>query len=188
MAHDDPTGPVDLLERDAPALAPESATPAVAEASAPTTADPTGAAAPGAIGEADLEAAAPPQLGPALPLPIPLPLRTRNVTGRYRGQVGSFQLEVRVDLDGAHPLNKVSGDFYSVSGGTTTYFGSFIVDAPVITRTAAQIVARGLGRFTFGAGAPVVQVTIPRRTILLPAAPATVQFFSTSGAPGATYV
>jgi hypothetical protein len=143
----------------------------------------------GAAGDTDAEQLTIPPFSPQIPQrQIPLPVLTRNVSGRYRGQVGSFQLEVRVDLDGAHPLNKFSGDFFSTSGATTSYFGSFTIDSPVITRTATQIVARGLGRFTFGAGAPVVQVTIPRRRIFQPAAPATVQFFTTSGSPGATYV
>ncbi|HKP78454.1 MAG TPA: hypothetical protein VJU34_04960, partial [Phenylobacterium sp.] len=159
MSHDDPTGAGDVLELEVPALAPVSFESDL-ELGAPIGADPTGEASEALAEDAELQGA-----GPGLPLPIrplPLPIRIRNVSGRYRGQVGSFQLEARVDLDGSHPLNKLSGDFFSISGGTTTYFGSFIVDSPVITRTASQIVARGLGRFTFGAGAPIVQVTIPR--------------------------
>jgi len=186
MAHDDPTGPADVLELEAPALTPEIADQAV-EFAPSASADPTGLGGAGVVEDAELQAAAPPGATPLPVLPVPLPIRTRNVTGRYRGRVGGFELETRVDLDGAHPLNKLSGDFFSISGGTTTYFGSFIVQSPVITRTATQIVARGLGQFTFGAGAPIVQVTIPRRSILVPPAPATVQFFTTSNAPGASY-
>lgn len=185
----DPTGPApdvltpDVLELDAPApgLEPEIAP---AEA-APTAEDPTGA-----VAEAVPLDAPDAELTPVPPIArpiVPLPVIIRNVSGRYRGQVGGFQLEARVDVDGPRPLNKLSGDFFTVSGGTTTYFGSFIVDAPTITRTPSQIVARGRGRFTWSAGAPVVQVTIPRRSILQPAAPATVQFFTTGGSPGATY-
>jgi hypothetical protein len=195
MAHDDPTGPADVLELETPASdAPAGLETAEYEApSMPAAADdPTGETGVGIDDEAaEQQEAALSPARPVVPLPItpvPLPLRKRNVTGRYRGQVGSFQLEARVDLDGAHPLNKFSGDFFSVSGGTTTYFGSFIVESPVITRTATQVTARGLGKFTWGAGAPVVQVTVPRRSILQPAAPATVQFFTTSGSPGAAYV
>jgi hypothetical protein len=186
MTHDDPTGAGDVLELESPALAPETLLEPDAEAAPPMGADPTGDASGALAEDAEQQALLPP--GVPLPIrPIPLPIRMRNVSGRYRGQVGSFQLEARVDLDGSHPLNKLSGDFFSISGGTTTYFGSFIVDSPVITRTASQIVARGLGRFTFGAGAPIVQVTVPRRSILVPAAPATVQFFTTGGSPGASY-
>lgn len=123
---------------------------------------------------------------PQPPIPIPLPLR--NVSGNYVGVSGAFELDLRVDVDGPRPMRRVSGDFVQISGSTRTYFGSFIVDAPTITATPAGEVIRGLGRFTFSAGAPVVQVTIPRRRIFQPAAPATVQFFTTANHPGATYV
>jgi hypothetical protein len=185
----DPTGAgADVLELEAPALETTSTfQPAEAAEGPPATAvDPTGGAglAPAPVAEAAPQP--PPAIAPPQPA-IPLPVIVRNVSGRYRGQVGGFQLEARIDLDGTHPLSKLSGDFFTVSGGTTTYYGSFIVDAPVITRTATQIVARGLGRYTFAAGAPVVQVTIARRTILQPAAPAMVQFFTTNGSPAAAY-
>lgn len=114
-----------------------------------------------------------------------LPFRT--MSGRYRSATGGFQLELRVDIDRTRPMRKLSGDFYTVSGATTAYSGSFIVDSPTITQTPTQTIVRGLGRFTWTAGAPVVQVTIARRSILLPAAPAELQFFTTSGAPGAVY-
>ncbi|MBZ5636175.1 MAG: hypothetical protein LAO55_23855 [Acidobacteriia bacterium] len=130
-----------------------------------------------------------PAVGPAplIPIPIPLPLPKRAVSGRYRGSVGSFQLELRVDVDGVRPQNRVSGDFYSFSGGTLNYVGSFIVGTPAIAVTATQVTIRGLGSYTFSAGAPVVQVTIQRRSLLQPPAPAEVRFFTTAGAPGATY-
>lgn len=187
MAHDDPTGTLleDVLELDEAAAVLD--TTALDEATAVGMPDdPTGLAGQ----TADLS----PRLDKAIPLtPTPLPrppiaLATRLMSGRYRGQTGAFQVELRVDLDRTRPLNKISADFFSISGGTTTYFGSLIVDSPTITRTATQTVARGTARFTFAAGAPVVQVTIPKRTILQPAAPATLQFFTTGGAPGATYV
>lgn len=123
----------------------------------------------------------------ALPLPI-IPILKRPVSGRYRGTLGAFQLELRVDVDRTRPLKRVSGDFNQVSGGTTAYFGSFVVNSPVITVTPALVTIKGLGSFTFSAGAPVVEVKIPRRTIFQPQAPATMQFFTTGGSPGATYI
>jgi len=123
---------------------------------------------------------------PQIPLPIHLPLR--NVSGSYQGVSGSFELDLRVDVDGQRPMHRLSGDFIAVSGSTHTYFGSFIVTSVSVANTAAGEVISGLGSFTFAAGAPVVQVTIPRRNIFQPAAPATVRFFTTSNAPGATYV
>lgn len=114
--------------------------------------------------------------------------RRRTVSGRYFRRTGTFPLEVRVDVDGRRPLKRLSGDFYQVSGRTTKYLGSFIVNSPRITWTATRVTIRGLGRFTFSAGAPVVQVTIQRRPVGRRRAPAEVQFFRTSGAPGATYI
>jgi hypothetical protein len=125
----------------------------------------------------------------AAPIPVPLPVIRRTTCGHYRSpSTPGFQLELRVDVDGPHPLRKLSGDFFSMAGATINYFGSFIVDSPTVTTTANSVVVRGQGRFTWGAGAPVVQVTIQRRTLFQPAAPATVRFFTTSGAPGASYV
>jgi len=125
---------------------------------------------------------------PIPPIPIPpIPLPTRPVSGRYRGTLGSFQLELRVDVDRVRPMKKVSGDFFTVSGGTVTYVGSFIVHNPVITVTATQVTCKGLGTFTFSAGAPVLEVKIQRRTIFQPPAPAQAQFLTTGGSPGALY-
>ncbi len=125
----------------------------------------------------------------AAALPLPLPILRRATCGHYRSaSTPGFQLELRVDVDGAHPLRKVSGDFFSMTGSTITYFGSFVVDSPVITTTATTVIIRGLGRFTWTAGAPVVQVTIQRRTLFQSPAPATVRFFTTSGSPGASYL
>src|SRR5689334_14960889 len=67
------------------------------------------------------------------PTKIPFPLPRRPVSGRYRSGSFGFQLELRVDVDGRRPMRKVSGDFYQVSGSTVSYFGSFVVDAPVLT-------------------------------------------------------
>ncbi|MEG4493687.1 hypothetical protein [Microcoleus sp. D3_18_C4] len=125
---------------------------------------------------------------PPLPIaPTAIPIAKRPVSGRYRGTLGSFQLELRVDVDRTRPMKRLSGDFFQVSGGTTTYFGSFIVDAPTIKVTASQVVIKGLGSFTFAAGSPVIQVTIQRKFIFQPQAPATVEFFTKGGVAGATY-
>ncbi len=124
-----------------------------------------------------------------LPIPtIPIPIARRAVSGRYRGTLGAFQVELRVDVDRNRPMNRVSGDFFQITGGTTVYFGSFVVNSPAITVTATQVVARGTGNFTFVAGAPVVQETIQRRTLIQPQAPASLQFFTVGGSPGAAYL
>jgi len=142
----------------------------------------------GVEGAAETQLPAQPIPGqPVIPLPPHIPLPMRPVSGRYRSPASSFQLELRVDVDGRRPMRRVSGDFYQISGATTNYFGSFIVNSPAVSVGPAAVTIRGLGEYTFAAGAPVVQVTIPRRNIARPPAPATVQFFSTSGAPGTSY-
>jgi len=123
---------------------------------------------------------------PAVPS-IPVIPVASPVSGHYRGTLGAFQLELRVDVDRIRPMKRVSGDFYQVSGGTTNYFGSFVVNSPSVSVTATEVTVKGLGSFTFSAGAPVVQVKIQRRRVFQPQAPATVQFFTTGGSPGATY-
>jgi hypothetical protein len=113
---------------------------------------------------------------PKPPLPLPIPIIKKAVSGCYKGALGSFQVELRVDVDRGRTMKRVSGDFYQTVGNTKTYFGSFTVDSPTITVTTTRIIARGLGRFTFSAGAPVVQVTVPRVSLFQPQAAASLQF------------
>jgi hypothetical protein len=124
---------------------------------------------------------------PAARAPV-IPLKKRLVRGRYRSGGAGFQLELRVDAGGSRPLNRVSGDFFSTAGSTTSYFGSFVVNAPAITTTATEIRLEGMGTYTWPAGAPFIRVTIPRVSIIQPAAPATVQFITPPSTPGASYL
>jgi len=129
----------------------------------------------------------PPLQSAPIPFGTPNPMAKQPVSGRYRGTLASFQLELRVDVDRTRPMKRLSGDFFQISGSTTTYLGSFIVDPPTITVTDSQVVIKGLGSFTFATRSPVVQVTIPRNLISQPQAPATVQFLTKGGGAGATY-
>lgn len=123
-----------------------------------------------------------------IPAPSPgIPLPKRPVSGRYRGTLGAFQLELRVDVDRARPTQRFSGDFYQTTGGTTKHVGSFVVHAPIVTATATQFTLSGVGSFTFAASAPKIRITIPRRTLVQPQAPASVQFSTLSNSPGALY-
>lgn len=140
----------------------------------------------GARPVAEAAAAAPPA---ALPIPVPPvpPTRLRTVSGRFRSPAIGFQLELRVDVDGSKPLGRLSGDYYSVTGGTTTYFGSWTVDAVTVTRTPAKIVIVGTARTTWQTTFTVATVTIARRLFFQPPAPATITWSTPSGAQGATY-
>jgi len=127
---------------------------------------------------------------PIVPRPIVprLPLRRRAVSGRYRGRLGSWELELRVDVDGRRPMSRVSGDFYTVSGGTVSYFGSFVVDSPTLNITSTAVTIRGIARTTWATPFNHIRVTIPRTLILQPPADATMTFHTASGQQGATYV
>jgi len=139
----------------------------------------------------DAQAAAGPIPGPLpmpVPLPQPLPLPRRSVSGRYRSGSTPFELELRVDVDRTRPTRRVSGDFYQIAGGTKMYFGSFVVHAPTLSVTPTLVTITGLGQYTWNASAPRIRIAIPRVLILQPPAAATVQFFTLSWSPGATYV
>ncbi|MCS7481111.1 hypothetical protein ACFFQW_06045 [Umezawaea endophytica] len=118
---------------------------------------------------------------------IPIPLPTRAASGRYRSPALGFQLELRVDVDGRRPLRKLSGDYFSVSGATTTYFGSWTVDAVTITTTPTLVTIIGTARTTWTTTYTVARVTIPRVTVFQPAPPATIRWSTPTGTPGATY-
>ncbi|PXY31311.1 hypothetical protein [Prauserella muralis] len=140
---------------------------------------------------AEAEAEVPPQPAPPRPeriqAPFPRPLRTRAVRGRYRGASGNWRLELRVDVDGERPTRRVSGDFFSTSGSTTGYFGSFVVHAPTITTKPAHVLIEGTGSFTWRAAAPKIRLRIPRVPAHQPQRPATLEFRTASDTAGSAY-
>ena len=167
-------------ENGAPAAVDEEAAAALATALAPTIEEPTETG--------DLDVSTLGGLG-ILPIPpIPFPHVKRRVTGRYRSAGTPFQVELRVDIDGAHPTMRVSADYYSVSGSTITYFGSMRVDTVSITVSPTLVTITGLGRYTWAAGAPRVKITIPRVPMPSQPAAATLRHLTISGSPGATYI
>ncbi len=126
-------------------------------------------------------------INPVKPIgPIVLP---RNaVSGRYRATVGSYELELRVDLDGSRPCNLVSGDFYTVAGGVKTYYGSFKSGPLTVTWGTASVAIRGTVTTTWVTSYNVVTITIPRTYILYPRGNATLIFYNGAGSAGTTYV
>ncbi|MGG9961241.1 hypothetical protein [Ferruginibacter sp. SUN106] len=128
--------------------------------------------------------------GTAATLPIPpIPIIKNKVFGRYRGQLGNFELELRVDIDGATPLQKVSGDYYMISGQTKSYFGSFIADSITTTIVNGIITITGNTATTWGTSYTKLKIAIKQTLVFQPLAPAMLQWFHVStGAPGAMYV
>ena len=114
-------------------------------------------------------------------------IEKRKVSGRYVGSTPQFRIELRVDVDGKHPTKRLSGDIYKVSGATTTYFGSFIVNKTKLKTTNSQVTISGTGNFSFVTLFPVVKVTIPRVPVFSPPPPATLVFADATGGVGSTY-
>ncbi len=129
----------------------------------------------------DIAAAAP-------PIPV-IPIIKNKVYGRYRAQLGSFELEMRLDIDGVSPLQKLSGDYYQVNGQTKSYFGSFIVDS--ITKTIANgvITITGIANTTWVTSYKKIKVAVKQTNLFQPLAPALLQWFhANTNVPGALYV
>lgn len=108
------------------------------------------------------------------------------VSGTYRGTDATMQLELRVDLDGTRPMKRISGDLFKVSGGTVTYFASFVVNAPALQITPTLVTATGIGTFTNNSPTPWVTVKIRRVAQGAALAPATITFANAANASGAS--
>jgi hypothetical protein len=123
----------------------------------------------------------------AVPLPIkPIPI-TRTVSGRYTNCPRPWKLELRVDVDGHRPMKRVSGDYFYVSGSTTSYFGSFVVNAPAISVTTSAVTITGIASMTWTTSYNKLQVVIPRHSIFLPPANAHAQWMTVTNIKGAAY-
>ncbi len=117
-----------------------------------------------------------------------IPNIIRNVSGRYTNCPRPWKLELRVDVDGYRPTKMVSGDFYYVSGATTSYFGSFKVEAPSISVSSSQVTIVGIADTTWSTPYRKVRVVIPRHNIFQPAANAYLQWYTLTDKKGADYV
>ncbi|MEO6734572.1 MAG: hypothetical protein ABIN01_25350 [Ferruginibacter sp.] len=124
---------------------------------------------------------------PILPI-IPIPVLNK-VFGRYEGQLGNFEVELRVDIDGTKALKKISGDYYVISGQTKSYFGSFVADSITTTIANNIITVTGTAVTTWATSFNKLKIVIKQTLILQPLAPALLQWFHvTTNAPGALYV
>ncbi|MCK2219868.1 hypothetical protein MF672_039635 [Actinomadura sp. ATCC 31491] len=82
------------------------------------------------------------------------------ISGLYEGQSGDARLALRVDVDGSRPTGRVSGDLFAVTGATTSYVGSFVVNAPAVHAEGSRARIEGAGTFTFETPVKDVSVTI----------------------------
>ncbi len=124
---------------------------------------------------------------------ISIPIQTLQLakkvsSGRYVGSSGSFRLELRVDVDSKRPCNLISGDYFSISGGVTTYFGSFKSGTLTLAWTDTSVTISGSITSTWSTTFNKFRITIPRVTIIVVGNPAaTITFYNASNAPGSTY-
>ena len=148
----------------------------------PSTADPT----EGEVADQDISAAAPLSIPTPTPIPIPFPVK-HKVSGRYSNCPRPWKLELRVDVDGHRPMKRLSGDYYYVSGATTSYYGSFIVNAPTVSVTSSKVTITGIADTTWTTSYNKLRVTIPRHSIFLPPANAHAQWMTVTNRKGAAY-
>ena len=111
----------------------------------------------------------------------------RAVSGRYGATSAGWRLELRVDVDGSRPLRRVSGDYYRVTGGTVSFFGSFVIDAITLTVTSSAVTITGIASTTWTTSFNRARVTIPRVWLFSPPAAATLRWSNAAGSPGASY-
>src|SRR5688572_17053900 len=67
------------------------------------------------------------------------PIQRNKVSGLYSVTTNAWKLDLRVDVDGKRPMRMVSGDYYNINGGTTTYFGSFRMNS-ISLHVAANLI------------------------------------------------
>ncbi len=112
----------------------------------------------------------------------------RKVSGRYSNCPRPWKLELRVDVDSYRPTKMVSGDYYYVSGSTTSYFGSFKLEAPSIYVSSSQVTIIGIADMTWSTPYRKVRIVIPKHNIFQPSANAYLQWYTLTNKKGADYV
>lgn len=111
----------------------------------------------------------------------------RDVSGRYRGRRHGFEVQLRVDVDGLRPTNRVSADYYQLSRGEPRYVGSMRVDEPLVKVSGLQVTITGAGVFSMATKSKRVGITIPRVSPSNAPAPATLRHVAVPGTPGTAY-
>jgi len=106
------------------------------------------------------------------------------ISGTYAGQSGDLQLLLRIDVDGARPLNIVSGDIFRLAYGASSYVDSFLIPTVQSSQSAQGVELRGVGAsaysgtpYSVALAVPSVQPTgIPEQAAALVSAPRLGQF------------
>ncbi len=120
---------------------------------------------------------------------IPVPIEKNKVFGRYAGQFGPFEMELRIDIDGFNPLQKVSGDYFLITGQTKSYFGSFLADSIYTTVANGIIQIYGTAKTSWTTSFTKLKITINQTSVFQPLPPALLQWYHAStNTPGALYV
>lgn len=109
------------------------------------------------------------------------------VSGRYRGRRGGFEVELRVDVDGRRPMNRVSADYFRLQGDDSVYAGSMCVDSPAVSSSRSLLTVAGKARSSWETDANNVKVTIPRGLRGTTPASATLSHFTANGRLRALY-
>ncbi len=100
----------------------------------------------------------------------------RHVSGTYRGSLGDFELDLRIDIDGERPLNMISGDLFEQAGATLRYLDSFTVFSPAVTASDSVLTAEGLAQFRTLFGTYNLQISIVRAGVSAAPPPARAVF------------
>ena len=116
------------------------------------------------------------------------PIQRNKVSGLYSVTTSAWKVDLRVDVDGKRPMRMVSGDYYNINGGTTTYFGSFRINSVSLHVTSNLITIEGNASTTWNTLYKKVKITIPRTSIVQPRSPATIRWFNNEGQSGAVNV
>jgi len=111
----------------------------------------------------------------------------RDVSGRYRGRRHGFEVQLRVDVDGARPMHRVSADYYRVSGRESTYVGSMRVDEPIVSLSGLQVTIIGAATFSLTTKCTRVRVTIPLVSLRSAPKSAILRHLAAPGAPTTVY-
>ncbi len=112
----------------------------------------------------------------------------RDISGRYRGTDGDFEVQLRIDVDGSRPAKRISADYYRLKPGEKTLVGSMRVDAPLVVVSPRLIMITGAAVFSFPTNCKRISITLPRAPLDASSpARARLRHIAVRGAPGAVY-